>query len=156
MCCFSFKTVLLSPPGKWRGIRSSQRYVPQAVARSRLNTVEGDWVRSITDAACRSKIESDIFDRFCAGEIGRGVVRALGLQSSGKSCAGMEATVTVGGNFGSEALFTLTFPLSRAAALRAWSNARPLGFKPTPILLTSFSAPDSKTWTHQPQRGAQE
>lgn len=83
-------------------------------------TVHGDGRVTVLDHGCGVPVEDRerIFDRFWRGRNRKSDGAGLGLAIVREIMRAHGGSVTVGGNLGSEALFTLAFPLSRAASSR--------------------------------------
>ena len=84
-------------------------------------TVHGDGRVTVLDHGCGVPVEDRerIFDRFWRGRNRKSDGAGLGLAIVREIMRAHGGSVTVGGNLGSEALFTLAFPLSRAASARS-------------------------------------
>jgi len=84
-------------------------------------TVHGDGRVTVLDHGCGVPVEDRerIFDRFWRGRNRRSDAAGLGLAIVREIMRAHGGSVTVEGNLGSETLFTLAFPLSRAASSRA-------------------------------------
>lgn len=84
-------------------------------------TVHGDGRVTVLDHGCGVPVEDRerVFDRFWRGRNRKSDGAGLGLAIVREIMRAHGGSVTVGGNLGSEALFTLAFPLSRAASARS-------------------------------------